>query len=49
MPRPWPVLLVAIATTAAAQNADVFPPDSVKKTIAAVRIETSLHIDGVLN
>jgi hypothetical protein len=49
MPSPWPVLLLAIATHAAAQNAEVFPPDSVKKTIAAVRIETELRVDGVLN
>lgn len=49
MIRSVPLLLIAIPTTAIAQNADVFAPDSIKKTIAAVRIETQLRIDGVLN
>jgi hypothetical protein len=49
MLRAWPFVLFAIPSIAASQNADVFPPDSVKKTIAAVRIETQLHIDGLLN
>lgn len=49
MLRAWPCVLFAIPAIAASQNTDVFPPDSVKKTIQAVRIETQLHIDGVLN
>ncbi|HVZ57123.1 MAG TPA: DUF5916 domain-containing protein [Chitinophagaceae bacterium] len=34
---------------AQSQTADIFRPDSVRKEITAVRIRTSLHIDGVLN
>ena len=49
MIRSWPLLLIAFPTRVAAQSADVFPPDSVKQTIAAVRIDTPLRIDGVLN
>jgi hypothetical protein len=49
MSRTWPWLLCAIPVSAAAQHSDIFPPDSVKKTIEAVRIETQLHIDGVMN
>src|SRR5262245_43022294 len=44
---PW--LLLALPGSAASQSAEVFPPDPVKKTIAAVRIESTLHLDGVLN
>lgn len=47
--RPWPCLLIAVPAIAASQRADVFAPDSVKRTIEAVRIETQLRIDGVLN
>ena len=42
-------LLVVIPTSAASQNTDIFAPDSIKKTIAAVRIETQLRVDGVLD
>ncbi len=49
MPRPWLCALFAVPTIAASQNADVFPPDAVKKTIQAVRIEGALRIDGVLS
>ncbi|HKC47778.1 MAG TPA: DUF5916 domain-containing protein [Gemmatimonadales bacterium] len=41
--------MIVIPTIAASQNADVFPPDSIKQTIAAVRIDAQLRIDGVLN
>jgi len=49
MLRSWLCLLVAIPAIVASQSADVFAPDSVKRTITAVRIETQLRIDGVLN
>jgi hypothetical protein len=32
-----------------AQNAEIFRPDSIRKEIEAVRINSSLHIDGKLN
>jgi len=49
MLRAWPCLLFAVPAIAASQSADVFAPNSVKKTIEAVRIESDLRIDGVLN
>lgn len=49
MIRPWSLLLLAMPANAASQNADIFAPDPIKKTIQAVRIETQLRIDGVLN
>ena len=47
--RFWPWLLFAIPTSAASQSAEIFSPDPIKKTIAAVRIETLLRVDGVLD
>jgi hypothetical protein len=32
-----------------AQTEDIFKPDSLRKEIVAIKIESSLHIDGVLN
>ncbi|HEX4850901.1 MAG TPA: DUF5916 domain-containing protein [Puia sp.] len=32
-----------------AQTEDIFKPDSIRKEIDAIRIQSSLHIDGVLN
>ena len=50
MIRPWSLLLLfLIPSTIASQGAGIFAPDSIKQTIAAVRIETDLRIDGVLN
>jgi hypothetical protein len=43
------LLLAAVPARAAAQNTDIFPPASIKKTIAAVRIDTDLRVDGVLD
>jgi hypothetical protein len=46
------ILLVVIICTSLnsySQNADVFQPDSIKRTIDAVQIHSSLQIDGVLN
>lgn len=49
MPKSWSWLLVAIPTSAAAQTTDIFRPATVPKTIQAVRIETQLRVDGVLD
>ncbi|MBS1600993.1 MAG: carbohydrate binding family 9 domain-containing protein [Bacteroidetes bacterium] len=38
-----------LGSSALAQNGEVFKPDSIKKEIEAVRIRSSLHIDGLLN
>jgi hypothetical protein len=43
------IALVIITLNSYCQNADIFEPDSVKKEIEAVEIQTSLHIDGLLN
>jgi len=42
-------VLVFLSSAAFSQNADVFKPDSIKKEIEAVRISSSLHIDGIMN
>jgi hypothetical protein len=43
------IVLIFFDRTAFAQNAESFKPDSIKKEIEAVRITSTLHIDGVLN
>jgi len=43
------IVLLFFSDAVFAQNAEGFKPDSVKKEIEAVRITSSLHIDGVLN
>ena len=50
MPKTLLALLIALATviTSFAQETDVFPPDSVKKEIRAISINSTLHIDGLL-
>lgn len=42
-------LFLLISCRAFGQDADFFKPDSVKRKIVAVKITTSLHIDGELN
>ncbi len=42
-------LLMLCSCAAFSQNGEVFRPDSIKKEIEAVRISSSLHIDGILN
>ena len=44
-----PLLLLLISFKTFAQDAEIFKPDSIRKEIDAVRITTSLHIDGLLN
>ncbi|MDB5152459.1 MAG: carbohydrate binding family 9 protein, partial [Mucilaginibacter sp.] len=43
------LLLLFVSSKVFAQDADFFKPDSVRKKIAAVKVSTSLHIDGVMN
>jgi len=43
------IVLLLFSSSVFAQNAEDFKPDSIKKEIEAVRITSSLHIDGVLN
>jgi hypothetical protein len=42
-------LLLTVPAGVASAQADVFPPDPVKKTITAVMITTPLRVDGVLD
>lgn len=49
MIRLWPLLLIFFSFNAFSQIAEIFKPDSVKKQVNAVQIQTSLHIDGVLS
>lgn len=41
--------LLLVSSHVFAQDADFFKPDSVKRKIAAVKITTSLHSDGVMS
>jgi hypothetical protein len=45
------LLLILVITTSIAfgQDADIFKPDSVKKSIEATQISSSLRIDGIMN
>lgn len=42
-------LLLFISSNVFAQDAEFFKPHPVRRKAAAVKITTSLHIDGVLN
>lgn len=42
------LLLLLSTIYSFAQDTDMFKPDSVKKTLEAVQIQSSLHIDGIL-
>src|SRR5581483_893626 len=44
-----PLLFVFIPFRAFSQDADFFKPDSVRRSIAAVKISSSMHIDGKLD
>src|SRR6185312_6687951 len=43
------ILFIFTSLNSFSQNADVFQPDSIKRTIDAVQIHSSLQIDGLLN
>lgn len=43
------VLLVFVSSRLLAQDADFFKPDSVKRKIEAVKIDNSIHVDGILD
>lgn len=43
------LIVFAFNVNAFSQSAEIFSPDSIKKELTAVKIETSLHIDGILN
>ncbi|MBS1521319.1 MAG: carbohydrate binding family 9 domain-containing protein [Bacteroidetes bacterium] len=49
MSRRLLILLLFISSNVFAQDADFFKPDSVRRKIKAIKINTSLHIDGVMN
>jgi hypothetical protein len=49
MSRKLILLLLFVSSKIFAQDADFFKPDSIKKKIAAIKILTSLHIDGVMS
>src|SRR6201995_2906230 len=42
-------LLICISLHLFSQDADFFPPDSIKKEITAVKIYSSIHVDGQMN
>jgi hypothetical protein len=42
-------LFVFISFKAFSQDADFFKPDSIRRTIEAVKINSSIDVDGVLN
>ncbi len=44
-----PYLLALLVSTSFAQDAEIFKPDSIKREIEAVRISTSLRVDGLIN
>jgi hypothetical protein len=48
MSRRLLILLLFISSNVFAQDADFFKPDSVRRKIKAIKINTSLHIDGVM-
>src|SRR6266513_2884539 len=41
--------LLLFSFQAFSQNTEIFKPDSAKKQITATKINSSLHIDGILN
>src|SRR5579863_9997154 len=47
--RIWPCLFLCLSLSAFAQNEDFFKPDSVRRTVKAVRITTSIKVDGLLD
>lgn len=49
MIKKLPNLLFFITSFSFAQDAEIFKPDSIKKKIEAIQINTTLRIDGVMN
>jgi len=47
--RPLVILLLLLSTRLFAQDADFFKPDSLRRKIEAVKISTSIHVDGILD
>jgi hypothetical protein len=45
----WPCFFLCLSLSAFAQNGDFFKPDSVRKTVKAVKITTAIKVDGVLD
>ena len=43
------ILLLLGSAYAVAQDTDMFKPDTVRRSLEAVQVHGSLHIDGVLN
>ena len=43
------ILFLLISLNSFCQQKEIFEPDSVRKEIEAIEIQTSLHIDGLLN
>ncbi|MBB3054673.1 carbohydrate binding family 9 domain-containing protein [Mucilaginibacter gotjawali] len=49
MIKKLPFLLLFISSYAFAQDADFFKPDSIRKTVKAVKISTNIKVDGLLD
>ncbi len=47
--KPIYILLLCSTQLAVAQDAEVFKPDSIKREIRAVKISSSLRVDGLMN
>lgn len=47
--KKWPLLLLLFSHKVSAQNEGIFKPDSIRNSIDAVQINTTLHVDGKLN
>jgi hypothetical protein len=45
----WPCLLLCLSSSASAQNGEFFKPDSVRRTVRAVRITAEIKVDGLLD
>jgi hypothetical protein len=45
----WSCLFLCLSSSAFAQNGDFFKPDTVRKTVKAVRITAEIKVDGLLD